>query len=537
MNMMTATTQPAKSAPPLQAARIKIPIPLSLPLIVVACMAFGTIGPAAEPYHKTSKSVDYKCIFNHELLILIHKKDNNAQHIQSFINKLKDTDVDAVMCCPLAWRTNLFPSEVDPTWKRYRSDQPLSKKFPSWDYAMQYLHSGGDPVKDTLDACRRCGKDFFVSYRMNDHHHLDDINWPTHNDVWRNHPEYWLGSSDGAPDYFSDKKRYFNYMLPPVREYYFSILQELCTNYDVDGVELDFERSPRYFHDADVAQGTPVMTAFVKRVREMMDRIGQQRGKSLKLCVRVPRTVANCQKIGLDVPGWDAAGLVGMINVSSFFIHTMELGIEDFKANTKRAKIYGEMNFITGYHGDAACRFTTIPAYRASALNLWTRGVDGLCLFNYDYVPDKLRLPMTEGLKRITDVEYLKTMPKDYVITPSFGTFPAKNEKTVHLIIPDDTKKVAFQRAVLRIETKESCANVRIAVRLNGTLLKPCKHEDTELFPPLAQNICYPTHEKLKFYTVPLDALIPGRNKVDIRNLDAKKESCAFHSLEIALYR
>ena len=34
----------------------------------------------AEPYHATSKTVDYKCIFNHELLIICHKKDNIFLH-------------------------------------------------------------------------------------------------------------------------------------------------------------------------------------------------------------------------------------------------------------------------------------------------------------------------------------------------------------------------------------------------------------------------------------------------------------------------
>jgi hypothetical protein len=99
----------------------------------------------AEPYHKTSDTVGYKCIFNHELLIISHNKTNSAQYIKSYIEKLKDTDVDAVMCCPTMWRANLFPSDVDPTWKRYRPGQPLSK-FRSWDYIMRYLHAGGDPA-------------------------------------------------------------------------------------------------------------------------------------------------------------------------------------------------------------------------------------------------------------------------------------------------------------------------------------------------------------------------------------------------------
>ena len=134
----------------------------------------------AGPFHKTVDAAGYKCLFNHELLIVCGNKTNNVHYIRAFVEKLRDTDVDAVMCCPTMWRTNLFPSDADPTWKRYRPDQPLSK-FPSYDYIMRYLHAGGDPVKETLEACRKCGKDFFISYRMNDHHYVTDPAWPSHN--------------------------------------------------------------------------------------------------------------------------------------------------------------------------------------------------------------------------------------------------------------------------------------------------------------------------------------------------------------------
>jgi len=182
-------------------------------------------------------------------------------------------------------------------------------------------------------------------------------------------------------------------------------------------------------------------------------------------------------------------------------------------------------------------RYTTVAAYRAAALNLLSRGVDGLYLFNYDYVPEKQRLPMTEGLKRITDVAFLRTAAKDYVITPRFGSLPATNEATIRVVIPDDTRQVAFQRAVLRVETKASCAECDIEVWVNGKQLAPCTVESPELFPAVAQNDCYPAPEMLKFYALPLDLLTPGSNEVKIVKRGPKTKPCTFVSLEIALYR
>lgn len=506
--------------------------------IPILTMSLAAAGPApAQPYHKTSGEAGYKCLFNHELLIVCGQRTNSPAHIASFIDKLEGTDVDAVMCCPTMWRANLFPSEVDPTWRRFSPGQPKSK-FPSYDRIMAYIRAGGDPVKETLEACRRCGKDFFISYRMNDHHYVTDLDWPSHNAIWREHPEYWLGDSDTSPYTKKDDVRLFDYMRPEVRQYYFSIIEELCARYDVDGVELDFQRFPKFFRDADLKEGAAVMTALVRQIKGMMDGIGAARGKTLRLCVRVPETLAKCGAAGLDVPGWDAAGLVDMINISSFYMHTMELDIEGFRANTRRARLYGEMNYVTAQQpkDKSARRYTTFEIYRASALNLFHRGADGLSLFNYDYVPDKLRPAMAAGLRRITDIGFLRAQSKDYAVYPGFGTFPANNERALEVIIPDDAHGGRFERAALRVETAKSCEGLSIGAWLNGTALASRNHEGTELFPPLAQNAAYPTADRLRFFDVPLALVARGKNRVEIRNLDAGKAPCQFRSIEIGLY-
>lgn len=496
--------------------------------------------PAAEPVHPTSGEVRYKCIFNHELLIISGQEKNSAAYIGSFIDKLRDTDVDAILCCPTMWRTNLWPSEVDPQWKKYTPAQ-VSPKFPSFDRIMKYIHDGGDPVKETLEACRRNGKDFFVSYRMNDHHYTQDVTWPSHNAFWREHPQYWLGDSNDPPSATNDHSRLFNYLLEPVRDYYFAILQELCTKYDVDGVELDFQRYPKFFATDKVEEGTKIMTEFVRRIRTMTDRIGQERHKAIRLCVRVPETLAKCQRIGLDIPAWDAQGLVDMVNVSSYYLHTTELGIEGFRARLTHARIYGEMNYVTTQNSPVskfARRYTTAEIYRASALNLYSRGVDGLSLFNVDYVTTpELRLAMAQVLKRITDVEYLKTMPKDYAIYPGFGTFPATNERKVELIIGDDVRAGGFTRALLRVETKDKSADLRISATLGGQALEPVEHEGVELFPPLAQNPGYASHDAVRFFAVPLNLPAKGKNQLELKNLDRSIRSCSFFSVELGLYK
>ena len=123
------------------------------------------------------------------------------------------------------------------------------------------------------------------------------------------------------------------------------------------------------------------------------------------------------------------------------------------------------------------------------------------------------------------------------MVSPGFGSFPSKDEKTVTLVIPDDTTKIKFKQALLRIETKQSCEHLRINAWMNGKQLMPCEPEDTELFPPLWRNINFPPHERLKFYGVPLDQIVCGKNEIIIKNMKPEKESSVLTSMEIGLYR
>jgi hypothetical protein len=67
----------------------------------------------------------YKCLFNHELLILgtacspyqSYDDDIKDEQVTGFINELENTDVDVIMCCPTAWRRNLWYSQVDRHWQ------------------------------------------------------------------------------------------------------------------------------------------------------------------------------------------------------------------------------------------------------------------------------------------------------------------------------------------------------------------------------------------------------------------------------------
>lgn len=458
---------------------------------------------------------------------------------------IANTEVTTVVCCPMGWRFYSFPSEVDLTWKEPDVFSRHDALFPNFRKVVGYLQSGGDPLKDALEATRRLGKRFIVSFRMNDSHYVKIEDFPSHNNFWRAHPELRLGS-DATGSSLSERSKVFDYLRPEVRDFYFSVLEEICTRYDVDGVELDFQRAPRYFHDRNIGAGRNVMTAHVGRIRAMLDRVGAQRGRQLELSVRVMHSIRANWDIGADVMAWDAAGWLDGIIVSSGYIHTADTGIEEFVAARKKARIHGELNFVhfqaagTG-HNPNDRRYLTPETYRAATLSYLERGADGVSYFNTYCIPQPALNRLSSSLLgKFRDLGVLQRSDKNYTTYANQATmfgriFPAKDKQAYQVFIAD-ARPAGATRAVLRIETKAESQGLRIVASVNSTNLEEVFPAEPEVFPPLAVNSASARRERLRFFAVPVAVLRFGVNQIAVRNLDAARQSCDFVSSELALY-
>jgi len=537
---------PAPS-PPRFLRNDKIGRNCALLAVVLAFPALGTTPLNAEgfstktaPTLTTSRVMSMECRYYTELLGIYSKSSMERQ-----LEPIIDTEVDTVICCPSGWRFFNFPSSVDLTWKEPGKHPRNHKLYPNWNKMVDNLATGGDPLKDALESTRRLKKQFVISCRMNDNHYVHIEEFPTHNNFWREHPEYRLGNDSNAYS-LSDGARIFNYLVPEVRDFYFSVLEELCTKYDVDGVELDFQRAPRFFHDAEVDRGRAVMTAYVKRIREMMDRIGEMRGRHLRLCVRVMHTVKENDKIGLDVLAWDAAGWLDGITVSSGYAHTADVGIEGFVDKRNKARVYGELNYLslqvdgTG-HDAKDRRYLTPEAYRAATLSYLERGADGVSFFNTYCIPQPMLGKLTANLLRnYKDLDLLQRSDKDYISYATGNTmfgrvFPARDERAFDMFVADEMPGYC-KRAVLRFETKAPCQDCPVEAWVNGVKLSEYATHEAELFPPVMINKASPKEGNLKFFAVSVETLRFGINRVEVRNADRIAHPCLFVSAELALY-
>ena len=114
---------------------------------------------------------------------------------------------------------------------------------------------------------------------------------------------------------------------------------EAVKRYDCDGIELDFNRFPTFFKDGTTEERVTKMNSLVERIRQMLDDVGQERGRRLVLSVRPPSNGGNppptpeaARQRGCDVPAWVRNGWVDFVGVSEFLFERGDLPIDHSKS-------------------------------------------------------------------------------------------------------------------------------------------------------------------------------------------------------------
>jgi hypothetical protein len=293
------------------------------------------------------------------------------------------------------------------------------------------LDQGTDSLQVMVEFCRKNKIEVFWSMRMNDTH--DAKNPLLRAKMKADHPEYLIGGGK-KPKY--GQWTAVNFGNADVRELVYRYIEEVCTNYDVDGVEMDFFRHPVLFKShafGGVAsdEERALLTALIGRIREMTDAIGKKRGKPILLATRVPDSVEFCRNIGIDLEGWLRDGLVDMLITGAYFrLNPWEYSVE--LGHRYGVPVYPSLDNPVGVvdpnmpkreftlnerwpwvSATKQCpvdaRRRSIGSWRGRAARAFDAGADGVYLFN-------MFKPANHILWQIGDREYLKTASKLYFL-------------------------------------------------------------------------------------------------------------------------
>ncbi len=287
--------------------------------------------------------------------------------------------VDTVLVCINA-QVMYYPTKVG-TMRGTLSTPDERAKWPDSEKQRfrnlkSFFDAGIDPYAVMLAEAKRRSREALLTFRMNDDHGNDFLR----TQFLVDHPDWSLGTKQyqgkGAMDFGRDE----------VREYTFRLIEEAVRRYDCDGIELDFNRFPRFFKDGSTAERVTKMNALVERVRKMLDDVGLQRGRRLVLSVRVPSNFGRtppmpetARQLGCDVPAWVKHGWVDFVAVSEFLHERGDLPIDKWKQAVTTVPVYGGIECTKV----GAQKNLTADEYRHAGTELIKAGADGVYLFNF----------------------------------------------------------------------------------------------------------------------------------------------------------
>ena len=468
--------------------------------------------------------------------------------------------VDAHLLQPGLGMVPMWPSKVLPLAEHYAWIKQRYGQKP--DPFGQFVLDGGDVVQVFIDRCRQRQQAAFISFRMNDAHHKEFFD-PKPGDKpgasigmsvtkhYVDHPEYRLkpGSLRGA-DLIQ------NWAVSEVRAQKLALIRELCENYDLDGIELDFLRFYGYFRleETPLEQRRAIMTGFVREVRTLLDQSARI-DKHRWLCARVPCYLPALDVLGLDLKALVAAGL-DMVNASGHYFTTQQHDLTAIRTQTQGASLYFELCH-TIWKGDKVAKgYDVFPFRRATREHLHTsahlayaRGADGISLFNFAYYREHgqgegrgaFGEPPFEVLKALRDPKALAREPQHWFIAQGWRAPGMKPLPLPRKIEAGTPAKFNFDLALptggwkhdarIRIQTDKPLVNAEWAATFNDEPLTST-NDVSEPFP-----VSYPSllgkPDELHAWIIPAQLLREAKNSFEVTLRAGEPVSVLFLDLAV----
>lgn len=304
------------------------------------------------------------------------------------------SEVGALMMCPNAQRVNYKSKVWESPWNGFEPDTDRGRKAieaqrpASRDMARAFIttawkydQAGIDVYAVWVEQCRKVGISPWTSLRMNDGHDLDYIESFLHSEYWRTHPELWI--SGGAENKGS---RAFDYEKAAVREYYYSLIEEVVSRYDVDGLELDWMRDLDCFQPGREEIGASILTSFVEKVRHLLNAKERVVKHKIRLGVRVPSKPKTAKLLGFDAGTWARKGLVDHVVATPRWASSeCDIPVEEWReALGPHVTLAAGLELLMRPYAAYPKRlFNTLETARGMAAGFLRLGVDEIYLFNY----------------------------------------------------------------------------------------------------------------------------------------------------------
>lgn len=320
------------------------------------------------------------------------------------LDYLKGTQVDCLCWCIGEQVAYAWPSKVmENIFDMYDKGNRKMIGYMSTERDVMYsLHRQGiDYLHHLIERAHNQGLMFVASFRMNDTHVKSYPNSFLTPDFWKEHQDWRIWDATDAKGYYNAA---LDYAVPQVRNRYRDAILEVAQNYDVDGVELDFSRTPYLFQPSEAWEKRGILTKFVRQLRDRLKTIGKRRKKPFALVLRIPSRQRVLRTAGIDAEQWIKQGLPTILVITELVIN-LNQRLEHWQSLCSKAGVLlypsveasGAYNRVEFY--STLVQSPTYPRHdgwalattqddqllmqRAAAMNFLAQKPDGIYMFNF----------------------------------------------------------------------------------------------------------------------------------------------------------
>ena len=316
----------------------------------------------------------------------------------SYLDEL-ETQIDAIwwdMAALAVYPNQGFPADVQ-------------ARFDAWAAA------GNDPLKALVDGTHSRGLEAFFNHRISEVE-LDGKTFrlKTENPDWVI-PTWWPHGM-------------WNLAAPGLQEFKLRNLRYLAENYDFDGLQIDFARHTPVLPPGRQWELRGRVTAFIRRVRLMLQDAAKKRGRPFLLAVRVPKSVEGAKEDGFDLESWARNRLVDIFTIGT---RSLEVDVASFLAIARGRDIKVQPCW-DDHHASDAYQWQSIEFLRGVYSNWWRQGADSVVTWNWSNATRKTCLKLginagpeshDQGYQELGSLESMRLRDKIFALDRR-GAFP-----------------------------------------------------------------------------------------------------------------
>ena len=270
------------------------------------------------------------------------------------------------------------------------------------------LRAGGtDIIARHIEALRKRGKECWLTHRISE----VDIDLEENPHTFKDqHPDWFIPAFGRLMN---------NMEIRELREHKLRILGELIRKYDIDGLDIDFERHTPILTPGKQWELRECVTDFMRKLRRLTLEVAEEKGTVIMLSARVPDCLSGCHEDGLDIESWINEELIDGVTLGS---RSFDIHAEEFRALSRDIAIYG---CYDAHHTVDGYTFPKLELIHGVWHSHIARGADGVEYFNWSgegkseinekYIESYKLDPIRDGFVKYANDDFHGANSKEYL--------------------------------------------------------------------------------------------------------------------------